>query len=219
MKTASVFLIAAASTLLLFWYYHHVGHQPGGGTAPVFSANMSTEKTDASWHRRVLEVAEQYKSFGKVDEPPKPAPTLCRASRPPTPRLSRAATEQAHGKKLNYLNAQHRDSYLRIKPDDNEQPDNQVIVKEAWHLAADVSEDSTSPKTYSDADLGEPADLFMMLRTAAEDPTGEDGGVYATVSADRKTVTSLGTVQQCIECHQSAPHAGLFGLDYGRRQE
>jgi hypothetical protein len=58
----------------------------------------------------------------------------------------------------------------------------------------------------------EKADLFIMLKLDPATPDTDQGWVYATVSADGKTVTSSGRVESCMGCHTKAPDDRLFGV-------
>jgi hypothetical protein len=42
-------------------------------------------------------------------------------------------------------------------------------------------------------------------------PGTDEGWVYGMMGDDLKTVTSVGKVSSCIECHEEAPHDRLFG--------
>jgi hypothetical protein len=52
-----------------------------------------------------------------------------------------------------------------------------------------------------------------MRKVGAADMPGTDAGwIYATITPDGKTLTSAGRVQQCMDCHEAAPHDRLFGI-------
>jgi hypothetical protein len=59
---------------------------------------------------------------------------------------------------------------------------------------------------------GERTGLFVMFRLAPDTEGTDDGWVYGTVTADGKTITSVGRVAACMACHEKAPHGRLFGL-------
>jgi len=54
-------------------------------------------------------------------------------------------------------------------------------------------------------------DLYIMFQLDAKTPGTDDGWVYATVTADGKTVTSAGRVASCMKCHETKTNR-LFGL-------
>ena len=76
-----------------------------------------------------------------------------------------------------------------------------MIVKEAWNHKRCSSPAFPQIGTFSG--------LFVMAKTG--DPDGDDGWIYATVAADRKTVTSSGKIASCMECHQNRRDR-VFGL-------
>lgn len=101
-----------------------------------------------------------------------------------------------------------------------------AIVKESWTATTEPratgrpepSLRTPGPVTavvHADKTLhvGEPAELFIMIKLGDPDTEGTDlGWIYGTVTADGTVVTSAGTVQPCMDCHEAAPHERLFGL-------
>ena len=59
---------------------------------------------------------------------------------------------------------------------------------------------------------GQRRDLFIMVQLSPTLPGTDEGWIYGTVTPDRKRVTSIGRVDNCMSCHTSAPHGRLFGL-------
>lgn len=53
--------------------------------------------------------------------------------------------------------------------------------------------------------------LFVMFKTDPKTPETDAGWVYGTVSADGKTVLSIGKLASCMKCHQDAPNDRIFG--------
>jgi len=53
--------------------------------------------------------------------------------------------------------------------------------------------------------------LFVMMKLDPKTPGTDAGWVYATVTADGKTVTSAGRVASCLKCHETRKDR-LFGL-------
>jgi hypothetical protein len=151
---------------------------------------------------RLLEPAQSYAKYGRVDEVARRAPTLCDAPAPAPepPRMSTSRDLDTHGKKLYYLFAKNREAYLHARELD--QPAGQVILKEAWIPAATST--MLHPVT------GARGTLFMMMKTG--EAGSDEGWIYATFTPDGKTVTASGKIASCMECHQSAPHDRLFGL-------
>jgi len=149
---------------------------------------------------RVQEAARSYDSYGRVDETRRWAPTDCKAPLPEPPRLSASRDAETHGRKLYYLYAKNREAY-RLLPE-FPQPVGQVIVKESWIPAAT----STFAKPVTESR----GPLFIMMKTG--EPDSDEGWIYATATADGKTITSRGKLASCMECHQSAKNDRLFGL-------
>jgi hypothetical protein len=149
---------------------------------------------------RLLELAQSYAKYGRVDDVARLAPTLCRAPTPEPPRLSSSRDLETHGRKLYYLFAKNREAYLHAR--ELAQPAGQVIVKEAWVPAA--------ASTMQHPITGARGALFLMMKTGEAD--SDEGWIYATFTPDGKTVTASGKLASCMECHQAAPHDRLFGL-------
>jgi hypothetical protein len=51
-----------------------------------------------------------------------------------------------------------------------------------------------------------------MFQHDRKTPATDDGWVYGTLTPDGKTVTGVGRLENCMGCHQKAPHGRLFGL-------
>lgn len=148
----------------------------------------------------IPDAALQYESYGRVDEVARRAPTACAAPDQPAARVSQSRDPETHGRKLYYLFAKNRQAYLQAC--DVVQPVGQVIVKQSWHPA----EGSTFLRPVT----GEPAPLFLMIKTGG--PDSDEGWTYATATPDGKTITGWGKLASCMECHQQAQHDRVFGL-------
>jgi hypothetical protein len=157
-------------------------------------------------------------------------------------RFSASDDSPTHGQKLYAVFAKERlGSYsdgcvyiVRDKPN----PVGQVIVKEAWkpeRVGADIRafgpairqvsvREGETVRVVTDMYLPfaqknglfytskEKAGLFVMFKLDPKTPGTDQGWVYGTVSADGKTVGSVGRVANCMGCHEKAPHDRLFGL-------
>lgn len=199
-----------------------IGALPSNSQVPAYKGTQPDSRVvnDPKFHARLLEIAEHYSDYYKVDDLYRWAPELCMFPAPPKARLSKSSDAQTHGKKLYYLFAKHRNEYIK-----NEFAAGQVVVKEAWqrpsHEAiiaaeADIKSRDGSPakpiEMFPPDVLGLKSELYIMYNTDSKTPDTDDGWVYGTVTADGKTVTSAGRVQSCMECHASAPYGRLFGL-------
>jgi len=58
---------------------------------------------------------------------------------------------------------------------------------------------------------GDPAGLFLMLRTARGTSGTDEGWVYATVQPDG-TASDVGLIASCVDCHRRAGDDRMFGL-------
>lgn len=151
-------------------------------------------------------------------------------------RLSEA-DEGEHQRKLYYLFAGElsadghgqtaRNLYVSLGSEPKPLPVGFTIVKQSWTATTDPHGDAREPKrtlrtpepvtfvVQADETLhiGEPAALFVMSKIGPPDLEGTDAGwIYGTLSPDGETVTSVGKVQPCMDCHEAAPHERLFGL-------
>lgn len=67
---------------------------------------------------------------------------------------------------------------------------------------------------------GDPTGLFIMAKVAPADKAGTDQGwIYATVSADLKSVTAAGRIESCMDCHTKTKHDRLFGPKWLQERE
>lgn len=172
----------------------------------------------ADLESRLLQIAREYPSYGRVDDENRWTPTLCTPS-PSRARSSESDDAATHGRKIYYLFARNRTAYaLRIG---ELQPAGQAIVKEAWHPVP-ATRDPGLEGIYGRQDeaggfipyverngrtwtTGEKSGLFVMLKE-------EGGWVYATLTADGKRVTQAGKIASCIGCHRDARPDSLFGI-------
>lgn len=197
------------------------------------------EPNDPRFHDTLLRAAASYREWGRVDERPDLAPWDCRAPTWFPSHVRRSEADDAkHGHKLYYLfagldGASARDPYSSLGTSEavSEIPIGLTIVKQSWvatpskrppkeHEAAwgEASIDPPPPVTVVKhqgvwLEIGEQAELFVMAKLGAPDMPGTDAGwIYGTLTADGKTVTSAGLVRSCMDCHESATHERLFGL-------
>ncbi len=188
----------------------------------------------------LLEAVRVYRTYGHVDDEVRWAPSLCRPPQPSIGRVSESDDERTHGRKLYYVLARDRTAYLDVA--NRPAPVGQVIVKESWHaeeIGEDVEVESrpADPRPLdAGADVpvapgirfgcylplatkdgkrfttGEKGPLFVMMKKDPSTPDTDEGWVYATLTADGKSVTASGRVASCMRCHSTAPHDRQFGL-------
>lgn len=166
---------------------------------------------------QALLVADDYRSWGALDQPVKVAPTLCRM--PPgggkAPLGASASESGPHSVKLYRLYARDAAAYRGVESGAPQA--HQVLVKEAFEpVIHEMAGPGRIPPDVVSAGgrllrPGASAGLFMMWHDAS-DVAGEERWTYATVSAEGE-VTATGRIESCVACHSLAPHGGLFGLE------
>lgn len=179
---------------------------------------------DSALRAKLLDVATNYKQYEQADGRKRMAPVLCAAPLPPIAdrRLSRSEDEGTHGKKLYTLYAAKIDAITRTYTGEarfagkQEPLTDQVIVKESW-LAVPADKDDRPFDTVAAPDgkrykAGARGPLFVMFQTDPKDPNSDEGWVYGTLTPDGKKITGIGRLENCMSCHQKAPHGRLFGL-------
>jgi len=58
---------------------------------------------------------------------------------------------------------------------------------------------------------GDLAALFVMLKLEPGTPDTDNGWVYATIAPDLKTITSMGAIESCMNCHKQTDRDRLYG--------
>jgi hypothetical protein len=160
----------------------------------------------------VRRVAENYPQWGRVDDTFRFAALDCSAPMEPKARLSESTDPQTHGAKLYFLYALDAESYgsHRSLIQAKLSGVTQAIVKESF-AAERTDKRGDAQRDGIAYARGEARDLFIMLRPKKRVGATDEGWIYATVAADRRTVTSAGVVDSCAGCHREAPHGRLFG--------
>ncbi len=187
--------------------------------APAQPVALASAALDPRFVEAMRTAAGRYQTWGRVDDTPRVAPTLCAAAAPPQLEASQlrlsAAEVGPHGKKLYYLWASDRDAYRNP----TQFPVGFTIVKESY--AAVPASAGSAPRAGEPISLvsetgerlmiGPRKDLFVMTKVGTIEGADE-GWVYGTVAVDG-SVTSAGRVASCMGCHVSdASHERLFGL-------
>jgi hypothetical protein len=186
------------------------------------------------FHKELLQVARDYKSWERVSYDVHWAPVDCRMPDPARAEFSASPDESTHGQKLYSLFAKEPYAYAWLSSD-KPVAVGQVVVKESWvpeettevkpgvidrtRVIGDRDRPTVGDHYYPYATRGDqaykastPAGLFVMMKLDPNTPGTDNGWVYGTVSADGKTVTAAGKVESCMKCHQDAKHDRLFGL-------
>jgi hypothetical protein len=205
------------------------------------SAAPERPKPEEPFNERLLEIAKNYGSYGRIDDDMRWAPTACRPPtdlKPGVARFSASKDENTHGRKLYSLFAKSGRTYRTLEKDKPVEV-GQVVVKESW-----VPEEVTDAKQtqaiivrkqdgkskdgraseltdhflpYAEKDgktyhAAKQSELFIMFKMDPKTADTDEGWVYGTVTPDGKRVTSAGKVDSCMKCHQKAAHDRLFGM-------
>ncbi|MEO8706185.1 MAG: hypothetical protein ABI867_39510 [Kofleriaceae bacterium] len=177
---------------------------------------------DARFVAKIREAAAPYRSWKRVDEQPRVAPTDC--AMPSMPSLGyihmSEAADAPHGKKLYYLWASNGAAY---RYPDKPMANGFTIVKESYEAtpmpAAPERGDSGTgaPPLHDKLKVGDgwlttgaAKGLYVMTKVGEGDGT-DAGWIYGTITTAGE-ITSAGRVASCMGCHDSAPHDRLFGL-------
>lgn len=127
-------------------------------------------------------------------------------------RLSRASAGSEHAQKLFFLYANDPDAYESAVRGMQQAHIGLTLVMESHHVL------STSIGAHGPAGTkivyqpGTISGLFIMMKVGeSETPETDMGWVYATATPHGK-IESVGLIESCIKCHQSAEHDRLFGL-------
>jgi hypothetical protein len=212
-----------------------------GGLAMLASALTGApvkSEAEKPFQEKLLQVARDYKSWGRVDDEARWAPLDCRAPNPAKVRFSASPDADTHGQKLYSLFAKDRRSYVSLG-DKTKVAVGQVVVKESWlpeevkdqkldrphriettppggppfsHKLSDGQFDPYAEKDGKVYKAAKPAGLFVMMKLDPDTEGTDNGWVYGTLSADGKEVTAAGMLDSCMKCHQDAKHDRLFGL-------
>lgn len=125
----------------------------------------------------------------------------------------RDRSDPGHGRKVYALFAKDEMAF-RLAPN-NEQPVGQAVVKEAWapEEFTDANNSSTGVAHFQGRTFrpGEARGLFLIFKVDPATPGTDNGWIYATVAADRTTVTACGVLPLCADCHNRGGKDRLFG--------
>jgi hypothetical protein len=215
----------------------------GGGAALLVSAMFAAPvppEPEKPFQKELLEVAQAYRGWGRVDDEMRWAPWLCRMPEPGKPQFSASNDADTHGLKLYSLFAKDREAYILLG-EKKAAAVGQVVVKESWvpEEAKDRQPGKTDSKDIIRTDpradgkqkpslfvgdhfypyavkdgkvfkASKPAGLFVMMKLDPKTEGTDNGWVYGTISADLKTVTASGKIGSCMKCHQDAKYDRLF---------
>ena len=185
-------------------------------TAPSAIVPEASADSEADLRARLLEIAANYKTYGKADDRMREAAIPCAAFTFPKSdhRFSTSSDEGTHGKKLYVMFAANLEPLTHSYTGDRQQKSgDQVIVKESWIA---VEDERTIPSVRGDDGkrytAGAKGPLFVMFQIEARDVRADAGWVYGTTTPDGKAITGIGRLTNCMGCHEKAPHGRLFGL-------
>jgi hypothetical protein len=108
----------------------NANEKAAGEVKPQGDPDEPVSEGTQRFHAQLLEIARTYKHYGRVDDEARWAPFLCRMPMPSVARFSASDEIDSHGRKLYFLFAKDRSSYVG-KPKTPVSV-GQVIVKESW---------------------------------------------------------------------------------------
>jgi hypothetical protein len=120
MNPARLFLLAVTGGVALV--------VSAGSIMPAAPVKPEPEKP---LQNELLQVAKDYKSWGRVDDEMRWSPTFCRMPEPGKPQFSASKDADTHGQKLYSLFAKDRDAYFMLGAKKSVAV-GQVVVKESW---------------------------------------------------------------------------------------
>lgn len=216
MRAALRFIPLAAALVIL------LAALPGRAVPPwVPAPDAELPLSDAT--ALMQAVAARYTQWSRVDDELRWAPWLCRMPMPSRARLSTAAPRSAHGRKLYFVYARHRNEYVASTSTATRASVGvgQVVVKEAFVPRRMTQEEAivgSGPAAFQAAHgadgyfgPGAPAGIYVVAKVGRAIRDTDRGFIYGTVTPDGR-VTSAGRVASCETCHVDAPHERLFGL-------
>lgn len=194
---------------------------------------LPTKSSEFKTH--LLEIAKNYESYGRFDKRMNWAPRMCAPVKRSSLDYSSSDDPDTHGGKLYSVFAFPRavfasgalSSGMRIAP-------GQIVVKEAWFSRELPEHAGTLPslirhvKSWDGTTVRDEyvpyarkngrlyaaaakAALFILFKLDPTTPDTDEGWVYGTVTADSKSISSVGKLQACMSCHDTAPYDHLFG--------
>ncbi|MEM9187925.1 MAG: hypothetical protein AAGF12_02020 [Myxococcota bacterium] len=182
-----------------------------------------------SFDREIMAIANDFRTWGRVDDQSRWAPGLCAMPYPGNAQFTASTHTDSHGgNKLYTISALVPEDYgffptqLADPVPDALAGVEQAIVKDSYHprevgpanrnevirRGAGTVPAERDGHLYA---LGEPIGLYIMLRLREPTVETDEGWVYATVLPDGR-ISAAGRVRSCMECHRDAPFGRLFGL-------
>lgn len=206
---------------------------PSSAARTVLPAAPEAAPLDSRWTDEVRAVVAAYEAWGRVDDEMRWAPWLCRMPQAAAARWSESEHADTHGAKLYTLYAMDPVGYGAQRSAMGEPAKlsglSQVIVKESfapvpidderdaklgWGPNGGAGEHHLRPAVKDGHRFvaGERRGLYIMMKTEGAAEGTDAGWVYATVKPDMITVTAVGVIDSCADCHAEAGDDRLFGL-------
>lgn len=189
---------------------------------------------------QILEIAQTYRQqFTRVSDQAHWAPQLCLVPSPGGVLLSASGDSDTHGRKLYFLFAKDQVDYMECGYVNSDSSDaairapwkaavGQALVKQSFvpepvpvneapnPLADDPDPQALPPEYTCGADgtlyrTGDPAALFIMLKTDPATPGTDEGWVYAATTPDGQSIFDAGRIASCIRCHEQTTRDRLYG--------
>ena len=194
--------------------------EPADQSKPAANSTDDSEQTKM-FKKLVHSIMENRKSLEPVSEQVSvafadcAAPSIIKRESKPSPKLmiSQSSDQDTHGKKLYYLYVKYKEKYLQISDpmaklsrDSRVEtsPVGQVLIKDSFFHNKSAKDSVLEPgKRYA---------YFVMTKLKPETPETDKGWIYATVEPDGKTISAVGKIESCMNCHKEANHDRLFGI-------
>ncbi len=202
--------------------------------APAGEPTPAEDATRPSIDPRFIDplqaVLAAYSGWGRVDDEARWAPFRCRMPFAARARVSESDDADSHGEKLYTLYAMDPEGYgvrRSMTPATPLAGLDQVIVKESFTpvpfaqaddvdraLGGGVGPHQLIPAVRDGRHFmaGDPLGLYVMMKPHDAVEGTDEGWVYATVAPDMTTVTALGIIDSCADCHAEAGEGRLFGV-------
>jgi hypothetical protein len=203
----------------------------------MFSGCSTPVGNPRQFDDQILSIASEYKQYSRVSDESNWSPALCQVPVPQGVQQSRSRDPGTHGRKLYFLYAKNRSAYMNFeflttRLDGEAETTNwksaigQALVKEAFvpvpvmkdqrpvTLApkhSDLPEDQAVNDQGQLYRTGDPAGLFIMLKTDPKTPGTDEGWIYATTTPDAKTIIEAGRIASCMECHTQTTRDRMYG--------
>ncbi len=233
MRIRMLAIVGFAIAVALWAVSTHAG-DPGKSTEQFNAAQKALTK-------KMLDAVKDYERYGRVDDEMRWSPFLCRMPVPGRAWFSGSNDGDTHGRKLYSLFAKDYKAFSELRSRPGPVAPGQVLIKESWIpeevtskaelevlakntwkmvvpakrslLFVDHFSPYASGKNGKIYKASKKAGLFVMMKLDPKTPETDAGWVYGTVGADLKSVTAIGKIESCIQCHMKAKHDRMLSFN------